>query len=237
MDASRGAGYGLGISQFAIALGVVLLLPSVHVGVFVPRATLGVPGNSTAPQLTVRAEGVRFHMGLPVLGVSLLAAIFSVVSCRTQEQGLSGQDYQPDVVEQMGLWDLLFWAFCMAAHATVALLVADPMDGFGAISCTAFMSYFLVRCCAPRGQSLTNLTQENMHLLGYCFGMLQLAYQLTETRDNGAAALCLMVVVDYFLGFGHTYDRQATIDTVNNCRLFYVCAGGLGCTLLYGLSS
>jgi hypothetical protein len=46
----------------------------------------------------------------------------------------------------------------------------------------------------------------------------------------------LVVVVDYFLGVGHTYDRQATIDTVSNCRLFYICAGTLGLALLYALS-
>jgi hypothetical protein len=45
----------------------------------------------------------------------------------------------------------------------------------------------------------------------------------------------LVVVLDYFLGVGHTYDRQATIDTVANCRLFYICACSLAIACFYGM--
>jgi hypothetical protein len=229
MEVSRGAAYGLGLSQFAITLGVVLFFPAVEVTVYVPHARL----NGTAA-MSVAAEGVRVHMGMPVLGVALLAAVFATVTYRTHEQGLSGQDFQPDVVEQMGVWDLLFWGFCAAAHGVLAVTISDPVDAYGAVSCTAFMAYFLYRACAPKGQHL-NLTQENLNILGYCLGVLQLAYQVTDTRGNGATAVMLMVVLDYFLGVGHTYDRQATIDTVSNCRLFYVCAAALGSALLYAM--
>jgi hypothetical protein len=176
---------------------------------------------------------MRVHMGLPVLGVSLLAAVFATMTCNVHEQGLSGQDYQPDVVEQMGMWDLLFWLFALTLHAVIGLLICDPVDAYGALSSTNFLGYFLYWACAPRGQNV-NLTRENMHLLGYSLGILQLAYQVTH--DNGATAVMLLVVLDYFLGVGHTYDRQATIDTVSNCRLFYICAGTLGLGLLYVVS-
>ena len=229
MDVSKGAAYGLGLSQFAIVMGIVLFFPGLEVDVYVPRGRLQ---NST---LTVGAEGVRVHMGMPVLGVSLLAAIFATVTCKAHEQGLSGQDFQPDVVEQLGMWDLLFWAFSLAAHGIVGLIVCDPVDAFGAVSSTTFMAYFLYRACVPRGQNV-NLTQENLNLVGYSLGVLQLAAQVTSTRSNGATAVMLVEVVDYFLGVGHTYDRQATIDTVSNCRLFYICAGTLGLALLYALS-
>ena len=228
MEVSRGAAYGLGLSQFAITLGVVLFFRAVEVTVYVPHARL----NGTA--MSIAAEGLRVHMGMPVLGVSLLAAIFATVTCKTHEQGLSGQDFQPDVVEQLGMWDLLFWAFCLAVHGVVAVIVSDPVDAYGAVSCTAFMAYFLYRACAPKGQNV-NLTQENLNILGYCVGVLQLAYQITDTRGNGATAVMLVVVLDYFLGIGHTYDRQATIDTVSNCRLFYICAAALGTALLYAV--
>jgi uncharacterized membrane protein len=42
-----------------------------------------------------------------------------------------------------------------------------------------------------------------------------------------------VVVLDYFLGVGHTWDRQATIETVTNCRLFYVCCVSFGVAALY----
>lgn len=231
MDVSRGTAYGLGLSQFAITLGVVLFMPAVHVDVYVPSAQL----TNTTDRLVVRAQGARLHMGMPVLGGSLLAAIFATVTCKAQEQGLMGQDYQPDVVQQMGMWDLIFWAFCLWVHGVVAVIVCDPMDVFGAISSTIFMAYFLYRACAPKGQML-NLTQENLNILGYCLGVLQVGYQLSDTRENGPTVLGLVIAVDYFLGIGHTYDREALIETVSNCRLFYICAGSLGTALLYGMS-
>jgi hypothetical protein len=119
----------------------------------------------------------------------------------------------------------------------MVLMVCDPADAFGTVSATAFMSYFLFRACYPKGQQI-NLTQENLNILGYGLGVLQAALQLMGTRANGMSVLTgmVMVVLDYFMGIGHTYNRQATMDTVSNCRLFYVCAGTVGTALLYAMS-
>lgn len=231
MEASRGTAYGLGLSQCAITLGIVLFSPAVEVDVFIPRASLG--GNHTA--ITLAHEAVRVHMGMPVCAASFLAAVFATVAYKADEQSLAAQDFQPDVIEQMGMWDALFWAYCLMAHGIAVLLVCDPVDAFGAVSATAFMGYFLSRACYPKGQHV-NLTQENLNILGYGLGVMQMAFQLTSTRGNGMSAVMLMVVLDYFMGIGHTYDRQATVGTVSNCRLFYICAGTVGTALLYAMS-
>ena len=232
IDGTRGTAYGLGLSQCAITLGFVLFSPAVEVDVYAPRASLS-GGNHSLMVLTSTAT--RVHLGMPVVGASVLAAVFAMVTYKAHEESLSGQDYQADVVEQMGMWDALFWLYALAAHGIVALIVCDPMDAFGLLSCTVFMVYFLFRACYPKSQTV-NLTQENLNLLGYGVGVLQLAYQMTPTRGNGMSVLTLMVVLDYFMGVGHTYDRQATIDTVSNCRLFYICAGTVGTALLYAVS-
>lgn len=231
MEASRGTAYGLGLSQCAITLGIVLFSPSVEVDVFVPHASLD--ANLTSVRLGSAAA--RVHMGVPVCAASILAALFATVSYKADEHSLAGQDFQPEVIEQMGMWDTLFWTYCLLAHGLVVLLVCDPVDAFGALSATAFMGYFLFRSCYPKGQSI-NLTQENLNILGYGLGVLQVVLQLTSTRRNGMYAVMLMVVLDYFMGIGHTYDRQATIGTVSNCRLFYICAGTVGTALLYAMS-
>lgn len=231
MEASRGTAYGLGLSQCAITLGIVLFSPAVEVDVFVPRASLG--ANHTT--IVLASDAARVHMGMPVCAASALAALFATVAYKADEQSLAAQDFQPDVIEQMGMWDALFWTYCMLAHGIVVMLVCDPVDAFGAIVVTVFMAYFLCRVCYPKGQSV-NLTQENLNILGYGLGVLQVAVQLTSTRGNGMTALMLMVVLDYFLGVGHTYDRQATVGTVSNCRLFYICAGTVGTGLLYAMS-
>ena len=65
--------------------------------------------------------------------------------------------------------------------------------------------------------------------------MLQLAYQIPDGQTNGGTVVMLMVVLDYFLGVGHMYDRQATIETIANCRLFYVCTVSLSLAFFYGM--
>ena len=231
MEASRGTAYGLGLSQCAITLGIVLFSPVVQVDVFVPHG--GLDANQTAVHITYTAA--RICMKIPVFVVSFLAAVFATVAYKADEHSLAGQDFQPDVIEQMGMWDALFWVYCLLAHGLVVLLVCDPVDAYGAVSATAFMGYFLFRACYPKGQNV-NLTQENLNILGYGLGVLQVVAQLTSTRGNGMSTVMLMVVLDYFMGIGHTYDRQATIGTVSNCRLFYICAGTVGTALLYAMS-
>jgi hypothetical protein len=232
MEASKGAVYGLGLSQFAITLGFVLFFPSVDIDLYVPHATLR--GNHSS--IAIGSTTLRASMAIPVMGASLLAAMFALVTYKAHEQSLSEQDFQSDSVEQMGLWDMLFWVYCLASHCIVILIVCDPVNAFGAISSTVFMTYFLFRACYPKPQSI-NLTQENLNILGYCLGVLQVFHQMTPTRENNMTALMLLVIIDYFLGIGHTYDRQATIATVSNCRLFYICAGTMGTALLYAMSN
>lgn len=229
MEVSRGAAYGLGLSQFAIAIGIVIFSPPVKVDVYMPRAYYL---NATGGSFLYRTDKAKVHMGLPVTSTSFLAAIFSMVTCKVVEQGMTGQDYQQDVLDQMGMWDTLFWIFCMAAHGIVIVMVCSPVDVFGLVSATAFMSFFVYRMCAPKSQTM-NLTQENLNLLGYGLGVLQAAYQITDVRANGVTILMLITALDYCLGHGHTYDRQATIETVSNCRIFYICAGAIGCSVLY----
>jgi hypothetical protein len=233
MEASRGTAFGLGLSQCAITLGCVLFFPAVEVDVYVPRASLDV--NHTHTAITLVSTAYRVHMGMPVVGASFLAAVFAVVTYKAHEQSLTGQDFQPDVLDQMGMWDLIFWMYSLIAHGIVTLIICDPVNVFGALACTAFMGHFLFRACYPKPQNV-NLTQENLNILGYGLGLLQLVSQVSDTRGNGASVVMIMVVVDYFLGIGHTYDRQAVMETVCNCRLFYVCAATVGTAVLYSLS-
>lgn len=230
MEVSRGAAYGLGLSQFAITMGIVLFSPAVEVDVYLAQARR----NATTGLITAQIQSERVHMGLPVAGTAFLAAVFAMVTCKSHEQGLAGQDFQQDVLDQMGMWDALFWMFCGAMHGVALLFLCTPANAFGALLGTALTTYFLCRACAPKSQTV-NLTQENLNLLGYGLGVLLIAYQVTDA--NGWSVLGLLVVVDYFLGIGHCYDRQATIDTVSHCRIFYICAGAIGCAVLYATNN
>lgn len=237
LEITRGTAYGLALSQCAITLGVVLFTQPVHVDVFVsrPRFNATASGGFSIDPAT-QMQAMRVFMGMPLLLASALAAVFATVTCQNHELGIAGQDFQPDVLEQLGMWDMVFWAYCLLAHAIVVCVVSDPVDVFGCISSTTFMVYFLYRACSPKSQHI-NLTQENLNILGYALGILQLGYQVTDTRPNGATVVMIVLIMDYFLGIGHTYDRQATIDTVTNCRLFYICGGTVGMACFYAVCS
>ena len=235
MELSRGTAYGVGLSQLAVTMGIVLFFPSVDIDIFLIRAHVNATTGALVLVGSTDIHGMRTSLGLVVVMGSALGAIFSTMTYRLFESGVSGQDYQPDVLDQVSMWDMVFWLYVLVAHGTVVAIIADPVDVYGGISCTFLMVYFLCRVCAPKGQGM-NITQENINMMGYCIGVLMMVYQVTDTRGYGASVVILVVVVDYFMGVGHTYDRQATIDTVANCRLFYVCLGTLCTAALYALS-
>jgi hypothetical protein len=230
MEVSRGTAYGLGLSQCLATLGVVLFSPPGQVYVFTAHAEARNGTISLACPGCVYGASVR--TGLPVLAASGLAAVFSTVTYRMREDLTSVVDFQPDTLEQLGLWESLFWTYTLAMHAIVAAVIASPVDAFGCLSASCFMGYFLYRACVPKGPAV-NLTQENLNIMGYCAGALLLGYQIPAATTNGVTVLMCMVLLDYFLGIGHTWDREATLDTVTNCRLFYICCGTLGTACLY----
>jgi hypothetical protein len=234
MEVTRGTAYGVALSQVAVTIGVILFSPGVDVDIVLTRVHLNLTAPSPVLAGGTEVRAIHLSMGFPILLASVLAAMFSTVTYQTHQTGISDQDYQPDVMDQAPMWDLLFWAYVVLAHAIVVLIVDDPADLYGCIAATCFMAYFLRRACAPKGQSV-NLTRENLNLLGYSAGILMAAYQMTGTRGYGSYVLTLVVVLDYFLGLGHTYDCQATIDTISNCRLFYICIGTLGTATMYAL--
>lgn len=237
LELSRGTAYGVGISQCAVTLGVVLFFPPVDVDVYLMQGHINLTSRTIIIHPADDIEGVRVFMAMPMLLTSLLAAVFSTVTCNTYEMGFAGQDYQPDVLDQVNMWNLAFWLYCLLVHLIVVFIISDPVNVFGSIAATGFMVYFLYRVCYPKNHGTMNLTQENLNILGYCLGVLQMAYQLTDSRPNGVYVIMLVVVLDYFLGLGHTYDRQATLETVTNCRLFYICIASLSLAFLYAMSS
>jgi hypothetical protein len=206
----------------------------VDVDVYIVQGHINLTTRGLSVDASEDFQGLRVFMAMPLMMASLLAAVFSTATYKTYEMGFANQDFQQEAMNEVGLWDLMFWVYCLMIHAIVVLIMGDPVNVFGAVSATCFMVYFLHRACAPKGQHL-NLTQENINILGYCVGVLQMAYQLTDTRSNGSMVVMVVVVLDYFLGVGHTYDRQATLDTVANCRLFYVCVTALSLSCLYAL--
>lgn len=233
MEASRGLAYGLGLSQGLVILGVVLFLPPPELIVFVVQAR---SVNGTAE--VAGSHGLvssRMGLSVPMLQLAGLGAMFSTVTYRIREEGMTGIDFTQDALDQACMWDMLFWLHGLCVHGLVFALIATPISAFGWVAATSFTVYFLYRVCAPKS-SAPNMTQENLNILGYFIGVAMAGYQIpSHAQGDGATVLMSLVVLDYFLGVGHTWDRQATIDTVTNCRLFYLCCSSFGVALLYSI--
>ena len=230
MDGLKGTVFGFCFSQCAVTLGIVLFFPPVHVEVFTVvetfmNDTLVLPRGDAVTVTTI-------NMGIPVLIASFMAACFASVTYNTHDNGISGLDFHDDTVEQAGVWDLVFWVYCLVMHLDLVLMFTNPSDLFGVLASTSFMVYFLYRACAPKSQ-VVNLTRENLNLVGYCLGITFMAVQIPSSHGQVTTLVMLMVVLDYFLGIGHTWDRQATLETVTNCRLFYVCCGCVFLMIMY----
>ena len=236
MEVSKGTAYGVGFSQVAVTLGVVLFFHPVDVDVYIVRNHVNLTSSGLSLDPAKDTEATKLFLAMPLLLCSLLAACFTSMTYQAHEGGMTVQDYVPEVMDGAGMWNLAFWLYCFMSHALVVLVVADPVDAFGAVAATSFMVYFLYRACFPKPGHSVNITQENLNLLGYAVGVALMAYQVTDTRRNGGYVVMTVLIFDYFLGLGHMYDRQATLETISNCRLFYVCAVSLSLSFLYALS-
>lgn len=232
VEVSRGTAYGIGFSQVAIILGVLLYSPPLIVIVFtnhppVVNGTL----DTTQPHVI---HTMKWNVALPLLCISGLTAMFSTTTMNLHNDGMGGMDYQHDTIEQYAMWDLAFWLYCFFIHMLVIVALTSPVDLFAMLMSTTFMVYFLHRACAPKSQQV-NITQENMNILGYCIGVLIAAYSIPNQNTSRMSALFVLVFFDYFVGIGHTWDRMATLDTITNCRLFYTTVVSLFLATMYAI--
>ena len=177
----------------------------------------------------------KTSLSMPFLALSCIAVLFSTTTAGLVQRGLLSQDnhYTYELLCDTGLWDLIFWMFCGGAHTIVIIVIMSPADSYAASISILLVVYFLGRICAPRGCQIS-MTQENINLLGFCAGLFIAAYNVPDTHSGRGAALMLTVLLDYMLGVGHTWDLPPAMDTVTNCRLFWVCCSSLCLAALYG---
>ena len=93
--------------------------------------------------------------------------------------------------------------------------------------------FYLLYVCLS--QTYLGCVQENINILGYMTGLVVAGIQIHDADTNRLGVLFSVLILDYVLGIGHTWDRNATIGTITNCRLFYVCSVSICLILLYSL--
>lgn len=229
---TRATAFTLCVSQVAITGAVIMFFPPVRVQIFTSHPAVG---NGTLAGRTSALSVTDFPLSLPFLILSCLAVLFSTTTAGLTESGMLQQDthYTFELLTETAQWDTIFWVFCACAHVLVIIIVTSPVDVYAVLFSSLLLFYFLGRLCSPRCQQLS-MTYENMNLLGFCAGILVAGYNIPDSHSGRAGALVIMVMLDYMLGVGHTWDAAPTMDTVTNCRLFWVCAVSLGMAGLYG---
>ena len=142
--------YGLGISQLAVMIGVVLYFPPVAVQTFVYNPCVS---NGTLTHACGSTQSTRVMLPLPCMVVSAAAAVFVMNTRTLVESGVMTHEssYGAEIVGHMGLWDVLFWFVVAGVHAIVVLATCSPVDAFAAGGAVYLMVHFLMRLCSPPG--------------------------------------------------------------------------------------
>ena len=238
MICGKGGVYALGALQLAILGLMVILYPpaSVQVFTYVPCVT-----NGTLTHACGDTRSVRLMLAMPSLAVSAAAAAYVSNTFSLEEAGLiNDAPFGPESLGQTGLWNALFWFVVSGAHAIVVAAACSPVDLFAWALATYLCVSFLARICTPPefhqsdGPEVGSVTIANANVLGYMLGVGVAFYCVPGQYTNRFVIIFLMVVLDYFLGIGHVWERVPSIDTVSHCRLFWICSVGLCLAALYG---
>ena len=238
-----GSMYALGMFQVIITFAVVMYFPLASVQVFVYSPCVY---NGTLTHACGNTHTTRLALPLPCMTMSVAAAAFVSSTYTLAEQGSIGEGnaYGAESIGQTGLWNALFWFIVTGVHAIVITAACSPVDTFAAAGATYLMVHFLAKLCAHsdgynragEDSPLNNMgvTMANLSTLGYMAGASVAFYCIPPQYSNRIIILFLLVVLDYFLGIGHLWDRTPDMKTIGNCRLFWVCSAALCLSAMYG---
>jgi len=228
--------YALGVLQLvAVGLSVIIYAPaSVQVFVYLPCVA-----NGTLSHACGETRSVRLMLAMPTLAVSACSAAFVSNTFSLREADLINENpFGPEALGQTGLWNALFWFIVSGAHAITIAAACSPVDVFAWGLATYLCVSFLARLCAgpeydADGPISGAVSLANANVLGYMAGAAVAVYSVPNDYSNRFILIFVMVVLDYFLGVGHVWERSPSVETVANCRLFWACSAGFGLAVLY----
>lgn len=219
IDVSRGTAYGLCVSQVLFTIACILYSPRREIVVY----TLKTPNNTT----NLHADELHVHVQWTFACLSFLAFFFSMQTMHYTDAEVAITDYNYDFIENNAMWDNMFWFYCLGSHFLLFGIVMNTSDVYCLALCTIIATYTLSRLCLPRNNQ-AHMTRDNLLLLVYVMHCY-----LVFINGQKVDILVWIVALDYCLGIGHTWDKQATVDTIINCRLFYICAQSLLLCIYY----
>jgi len=225
IEASRGTAYGLCFSQILITMGVVIYSPLVQIQVYKPAVSL-----SNETLACSEFQQATLPMPLPFLVCSAFVVLFCTSTMGMSEGGVGDYEYSDQVMDEVSVWNSTFKIFVYISHLIMSCVISTPGDAYQVFFSGLLMGYFLLKSCAPRSHS-QNFVTEHANLLGYGLGAGLLFFACSHPFR--LYFLFSFIIIDYFLGVGHLAENPTMMNTVINCRLFYVCATSLALSTVY----
>lgn len=209
IDISRATAYALCASQIFFTVACIMYSPKKEITVY----TLKTSTNTT----DLSVYETNFHVQGMFGCMSFLAFFFSMQTMSSDENNqYTSIDYTYEFLSQNAMWDMLFWVYCLGSHFLLVGVILRICDVYLLLWSVSLIQYALYKICYPR-MDIQTVTRENIYLLGYVVGIW-----IVFSNAGRQELIFAMTVMDACLGMGHAWDRQATIDTVINCRLAYI---------------
>ena len=204
-----------------VQLPVMLTLASYYRDPMFAMYTTNLHNVSNPRDMEVEMED--FSASLLYILTSAVATLFALASRKVDTQMV----YTVEALEEVQMWDLNFWALVLLQHTCVVTFMCSPVDWyFLALTVTGItlMLMLLSRLpLVPAGRSRENIL---MLIGGLLFIMLYSA-----VRRNGHAGYFIgLITMDMLVLIGHTFDADANMLVVGNCRLCY--AAGMSAMIL-----
>jgi hypothetical protein len=186
-------------------------------------------------------HGTTVHLALPCMTASLLTALFASMTTQGAQAGLISEanQYGTESPQDLGPWDVTFWATACITHAVAVAAITSPGGIFAFSLSLCLLMHALYGLCAPPPQAQNSYERARpigLHfgVVEYLAGMIVAFNQVPTQYPNRYIVLGIMGMFDYFLCVGHTWDRAPTTLTIANCRLCYVAAVTLASVSMYG---
>lgn len=195
--------------------------PHKEVSVYVLESPQNITGDAK-----IHANNIHVQMYFACISALALFYAFQTLNY-TSSDNMNMMDYSFEFVHENVMWNLMFWVYVCLSHLLVFTIILHVAELYLLLLATLVTTYCLYQACLPRDNNI-NITRENLFIAGYFLGII-----LVYNNSQRAELLLWVVVLDYFMGIGHTWDKTATVDTVTNCRLFYICCQSLLLCIYY----
>ena len=184
--------------------------------------------NSTTKQMEVEVED--FSASILYLGASASVALFAAAS-RNRTSLNADTHYSMEVLQEIPMWDLTFWAAQLLQHVCLVAYMCSPLDWYFLVLEVAGISLLLLLISRL---PLVHGGRSRENILMLLFGMLYFLLYTAVRRHGHVVFFASMLFLDALMLVGHTFDSDPNMQTVGNCRLCYSAGMSVVLMVSYG---